>query len=62
LELQVCVTRLHMLIVKMAVESNSEVRGTTGQDKCLISARPERAVSVRINVTFRITVVAVETE
>jgi len=41
-ELQVCATRLHVLIVKMALESNSEVCGTTGKDKFLISARPER--------------------
>jgi hypothetical protein len=42
LELQVCATRLHVLTVKMAVASNSEVRGTAGKDKSLISARPER--------------------
>ena len=42
MELQVCATRLHVLIVKMALESNSEVCGTTGKDKFLISARPER--------------------
>jgi len=48
----------------MAVENNSEVRGTTGKVKCLISAGPERdsQCTVLINVTFHVTVVVVETE
>ena len=45
----------------MAVESNSKVRGTAGKDSFLISARPEQD-NARINVTFRVTVVALETE
>jgi len=57
LELQFCATRLLVLIVKMAVESDSEVRGTEGKDKFLISVRP-----VCINVTLRVNVVALETE
>jgi len=55
LKLQFCATRLLVLIVKMAVVSDSEVRGTGGKDKFLISARPERDI-------VRITVVALETE